>query len=274
MKHKSKLNLAITTTIKCLWGIICKKYSWIMMFELILLGSVVGLFSGFFGIGGGTILIPLLLVFGYETKVAIGISVVQMAFSSIYGSYLNHKKGTLDFNMVLIIGLGGFVGAMLSGFIAASLSDTTLEIIFFVFASFALVRLFFKTQEDHEQKDLNRLILFMLGVFVGAMSMTVGVGGSILLIPILVGFLHVPLKKAVSAGLFFVVFSSISGLISHALKGHIDYESGVIIGLASLFGVYFGIHLKEKVNTVLQKRLLVLFYLLVVLYLMKRIFIN
>jgi len=244
------------------------------MLELISLGTFVGMLSGFFGIGGGTILIPLLLILGYETKVAIGISVVQMAFSSIYGSYLNNKKGTLDISMVLYIGLGGFLGALLSGFIASSLSDESLEFIFFGFASFALFRLFFKTQEHKDQREVNKLVLLVIGVFVGAMSMTIGVGGSILLIPILVGFLHVPIKKAVSAGLFFVVFSSISGLISHALKGHVDYESGVIIGLASLLGVYIGIHLKDKVNAVMQKRLLVAFYLLVVLYLAQRIFIN
>jgi uncharacterized membrane protein YfcA len=244
------------------------------MSELIALGTFVGLLSGFFGIGGGTILIPLLLMLGYETKIAIGISVVQMAFSSIYGSYLNNKKGTLDVQMVLFIGLGGFSGALLSGFIASSLSDSTLEFIFLGFASFALLRLFFKTQEHRDQREVNKIVLFGIGILVGAMSMTIGVGGSIILVPVLVGFLHVPLKKAISAGLFFVVFSSISGFISHALKGHIDYEKGLTIGLASLLGVYIGIHLKDKVNAVVQKRLLVAFYLLIVLYLAQRIFIN
>ena len=114
----------------------------------------------------------------------------------------------------------------------------------------------------------------MIGVPLGAMSMTIGVGGSIILVPILVGFLHVPLKKAISAGLFFVVFSSVAGLISHAMVGHVDYESGVIIGVASLIGVYVGIHLKDRVDTVLQRRLLVGFYLLVVSYLIYRVFIN
>jgi len=81
--------------------------------ELILLGIIVGLLSGFFGIGGGTILVPFLLLLDYETKVAIEISVIQMVFSSIYGSYLNNKKGSLDISMVSIIGIGGFFGAYL-----------------------------------------------------------------------------------------------------------------------------------------------------------------
>ncbi|MEA2100605.1 MAG: sulfite exporter TauE/SafE family protein [Campylobacterota bacterium] len=242
------------------------------MIEMILLGLFVGLLSGFFGIGGGTILVPILLLLGYETKIAIGISVVQMIFSSIYGSYLNNKKGSLDVPMVVIIGIGGFIGALLSGYMTSSIDDSILEIIFLSFAIFALVRLFFKSKVQVEQKEISKIVLFMIGVPLGAISMTIGVGGSIILVPILVGFLHVPLKKAVSAGLFFVVFSSVAGFISHSMIGNIDYKSGIMIGLASLVGVYIGIHLKEKVDAVLQKRLLVSFYILVVLYLIQRIF--
>ncbi len=242
------------------------------MIELILLGLVVGLLSGFFGIGGGTILIPLLLLLGFETKIAIGISVVQMMFSSFYGSYLNNKKGTLDVAMVTTIGIGGFMGAFLSGIITSNLSDKTLEIIFLGFAVFALVRLFLKPKEYKEQKHVHWLILFIIGIFLGAIGMAIGVGGSMILVPILVGFLHVPLKKAVSAGLFFVVFSSIAGFVSHATVGHVDFESGVVIGLASLFGVYLGIHLKDRVDVHLQRRLIVIFYVIVVTYLTQRIF--
>lgn len=242
------------------------------MIELISLGISVGILSGFFGIGGGTILVPLLLILGYETKSAIGISVLQMVFSSIYGSYLNNRKGSLDIPMVLVIGIGGFIGALLSGLIASRVDDSTLEMIFLSFATFALLRLFFKTKEQREQREVSKLTLFMIGVPLGALSMTIGVGGSIILVPILVGFLHVPLKKAISAGLFFVIFSSVAGFISHARLGHIDYESGAVIGLASLVGVYIGIHLKDRVNSTLQRRLLVTFYFLVVAYLVQRIF--
>lgn len=243
------------------------------MFELGLLGLFVGGLSGLFGIGGGTILVPLLLLLGFETKIAIGISVVQMVFSSMYGSYLNHKKGTLDTLMVTIIGVGGSCGALLSGTITSSFSDRTLEMVFLAFAIFALLRLFIKTHENKEEKKVNKIILFVIGFVIGAISMSIGVGGSLIIVPILVGFLHVPLKKATSAGLFFVVFSSVSGLISHTIHGHIDYESGIIIGLASLIGVYIGIHLKHHILHVkVQKKLLIVLYLFIVLYLLYRIF--
>lgn len=242
------------------------------MIELIFLGICVGTISGFFGIGGGTILIPLLLFLGYQTKEAIGISVLQMVFSSVYGSYLNNKNGTLDIPLVATIGIGGFFGALLSGKIVSGIDDKTLETIFLAFATFALLRLFFKTKEHKAQKEVNKTALFSIGFVLGIISMTIGVGGSIILVPILVGFLHVELKKAISAGLFFVVFSSVSGLISHSINANVDFRSGLIIGTASLMGVYGGIFLKERVNHVLQKKLLVGFYLLIVIYLVQRIF--
>ena len=237
------------------------------MFLLILLGSLVGLLSGFFGIGGGTILVPMLLLLGYNTKVAIGISVVVMVFSSIYGSYVNNKKGTLDVVMVMTIGLGGFIGAMFSGVITAYASEKVLEFIFLLFSVFALLRMFFSPSEHlQERENTNRIILFAVGFAIGIVSMTIGVGGSLILVPILVGFFHIPLKRATSAGLFFVTFSSVSGLISHSIEGGVDYTSGTVIGLASLGGVYLGIHLKDKVSTKTQKLLLTLFYLSIVCY--------
>ncbi len=228
--------------------------------------------SGFFGIGGGTILVPILLFLGYDIKVAIGISVVQMVFSSIFGSYLNFKKGTLKFDTVLAIGLGGFLGALLSGKVVSYLSSSSLEYIFLGFVVVALARMAYKPAIYKEARSVSPLVLFIIGMFIGVFSISIGVGGSILLVPILVGFLHFELKKAISAGLFFVIFSSVSGLISLSVTGHIEYLDGIVIGLASLLGVYIGIQINHKTSNTLQKRLLILFYVLVLIYLIIRVF--
>ena len=54
-----------------------------------LIGFVSGIAAGFFGIGGGVIIVPCLLFFGIGMEYAIGISIVQMIFSSVFGSVLN-----------------------------------------------------------------------------------------------------------------------------------------------------------------------------------------
>ena len=240
---------------------------------LILIGILVGTLSGFFGIGGGMILIPILISIGIEIKSAIGISIVQMVFSSFYGSYLNYKKGSLILSEGIWVGVGGFTGGSIGAIVSNRVPETILEYLFFGLIIFALYRLLYSKIEDSGNlKSLNPIILFIVGSIIGIFAITLGVGGSILLTPILVGFLHYPIKKAVSAGLFFVTFSSISGLISHLTIGDIDLKKGLIVAFSSLIGVYMGIWLKEHVTSHRHKMALLIMYSMALLMLAKKIF--
>ena len=243
-----------------------------MFVELILVGTIIGTMAGFFGIGGGMILVPVLLAIGFDIKDAIGISIVQMVFSSVFGSYLNYKKGTLIIGEGIFVGIGGFVGGFIGGKVTHLVSDTVLQFLFLALLLFAMFRLFFsKTHtNDSETKRLNKGVLLAIGLVIGIFSMTLGVGGSIILTPILVGILHYPIKKAVSAGLFFVVFSSVAGMISRLTTGTIDLHNGLIVAVASLIGVTLGIFLKEHVKDTHHKMALVLLYVFAAGMLMKK----
>ncbi len=181
-----------------------------MEIVLVLVGMLVGTLSGFFGIGGGMILIPILILLGIDIKTAIGISIVQMVFSSFYGSYLNYKKGSLVLGEGVWVGVGGFVGGFIGAIVSTKIPEVILEYLFFGLIIFALYRLFSsKVKDDGSVKSLSPIILFIVGSIIGIFAISLGVGGSILLTPILAGFLHYPIKKAVSAGLFCVAFSSV-----------------------------------------------------------------
>jgi len=244
-----------------------------MIIELILVGIFIGTMSGFFGIGGGMILVPILLALGFDTKDAIGISIIQMVFSSIYGSYLNHKKGYLIIGEGVFVGVGGFIGGFVGGYTTQFISDIVLQFLFFGLLLFALFRLCFSKnyEDDAVTKRLNKSILFVIGTIIGVFSITLGIGGSIILTPLLVGLLHYPLKKAVSAGLFFVVFSSVAGMISRLSSGTIDFSNGLVVAVASLAGVTFGIWLKDHVTSKRHKTALLLLYLFALVLLVKKI---
>ena len=241
--------------------------------ELMFVGIFIGTMSGFFGIGGGMILIPMLLVLGFNIKTAIGISIIQMVFSSVYGSYLNYKRGSLIIGEGLYVGLGGFVGGYIGGYVTEYISDEVLQFLFFSLLIFALFRLFFSQnhEDDSQTKTLSVMLLFSLGVGIGIFAITLGIGGSIILIPLLVGVLHYPIKKAVSAGLFFVAFSSVAGMISRLSSGTIDFQNGLIVATASLLGVTLGIWLKEHISSKNHKVALLVLYIFALGMLVKKI---
>ncbi len=245
-----------------------------MVIELIFVGAFIGAMAGFFGIGGGMMLVPVLLAIGFDIKAAIGISIVQMVFASVFGSYLNWKKGSLILGEGIFVGIGGFVGGYAGGAVTHLVSDRVLQFLFLGILLFALLRLFFSKNhaDDSRTKTLNKGLLFAIGAVIGIFSITLGIGGSIILTPILVGLLHYPIKKAVSAGLFFVVFSSIAGLISRLMNGTIDFHNGLIVAVASLAGVALGIWFKDHVKDTHHKTALVVLYLFSTLLLVKKMF--
>jgi uncharacterized membrane protein YfcA len=217
-----------------------------MFFELILFGLAAGFVSGFFGLGGGTILTPMLVTAGFMMKEAISIAIMQMVFSSIYGSFLNSKKAKHVFKDGIVIGIGGSLGGLLNSYIHSLVSNIFLQYVFIIVVIFSIIKIFISPAEPEcEIKTHSKPLLLLLGFFVGIIAMSIGIGGAILLIPVLVSVMKYPLKIATSLSLFFVIFSSIAGFLSLTLSGQMLFQEGLIIGLASLIGVHFGIKTKN-----------------------------
>jgi len=238
----------------------------------ILAGIITGFFSGFFGIGGGTILIPILLYLGLSFKTAVGVSVTQMMISSLFGSYLNYKKGFLKIDDGIFIGIGGSLGAIFSGYLVHNLSDTILGLLFIFILFFAILKFFYAPSESEKEEINNRFIFLGVGFFVALIAISVGVGGAVMITPILVGILHFHLKKAVSLSLFFVVFSSTFGFLSMSYYNMVDYKLGFFISIFSLIGTFIGIKFYHKIDTKNHKQQLLLWYVLILILTSIKIF--
>lgn len=237
----------------------------------VVIGMGIGFVSGFFGIGGGTILVPILLNLGFDIKSAIGISVLQMFMGALFGSYVNYKNKKLVLNDGIIVGIGGLVGASFSGLIVANTPSIVLKLAVLFMLMVAIVK-FFKTDvQNPNPKEISKPIMFCVGLFVGAVAISVGLGGALFLTPIFVGFLKMDIKKAVSIGLFFVVFSSFAGLISLANADLVDYKTGLMIGIGSIIGVYFGVKAGHRVDKQIQKKLALGLYIIMFILMVKNI---
>ncbi|HEX5330229.1 sulfite exporter TauE/SafE family protein [Sulfuricurvum sp.] len=234
-----------------------------MTLELAILGIGVGILSGFFGIGGGTVSVPILLYMGFGIKEAIGISVTQMVAGSLMAAWIHHKNRMYAISDIKYFGYGGIIGAVVGGLLVKILHSSILEWLFLSLVAFTLARLALSNPVPTRSEVVHRPLYTLVGSGVGIFSGMLGVGGSILMTPILVSFMGFPLKKASAVGHFFVIFSSISAFITLLWLGLINIEAGMTMAFASLFGTIGGIWLLHRVKVTRYKQVLVAFYIII-----------
>lgn len=218
-------------------------------------GVIAGIASGLFGIGGGIIIVPFGLALGLSSHHAIAMSVVQMMFSSVFGSYLNYKKNNLNVKDGLFVGFGGLVGASFSGVIVNFFSDTALTAIFLGVSVLFFLKYFFGAKNviiKRERSTLaKRAILIGSGALVGVFAISLGIGGGLQLAAILGFALGYDSKQVTRLALFYVLFASISGTFSFVRESVVDesvIHSGVIVAIGSLVGVYIGTKIMEQIK--------------------------
>lgn len=243
---------------------------------LFIIGIFTGILAGFFGIGGGAIIVPLMILLGNDIKIAIGISIMQMIFSSVYGSYINYRQNNLEFKDSLYVGLGGLIGAAFSGVVVDSVPSSILEGFFTLFILYSLVKLFKANAYGGESRLGNgigaKLFLIGCGCVVGVFAISLGIGGGMMLSPLLAYYLGYSSKKIIPLSLFFIIFSSVSGFTSLAMHGYADYKQGIIVGIASLIGVRIGIWLLSIIDAKKHKYALLMMYCLVLGIMLKKMF--
>lgn len=207
--------------------------------------------------------VPILLYLGFGIKEAIGISVMQMVAGSLMAARLHHKNKTYVINDIKYFGFGGIIGAAMGAVLVKVLASNFLEWLFLSIVAFTLGRLALSNPTPTRTEVVNRPLYSAIGGGVGVFSGMLGVGGSILMTPILVSFMGFPLKKASAVGLFFVMFTSISAFVTMVLLGLINFQAGAIMALSSLAGIVIGIWLLDQIKIAHYKQVLVVFYIII-----------
>ncbi len=241
------------------------------MVEYIAVGVIAGVASGFFGIGGGTIVVPLLLLLGEPIKFAIGLSAMQMTFSSFYGTWLNSRRGLVSPRAFWQLGVGGVLGAIIGAWLLDIVNPVTVGWIFSAMMAFALVKTVLAHPEPAAKARPSGWIFLTIGLMIGVLSGLVGVGGGFLLVPILVGLLGLPLKNAVAIGLYFVMFVGSAAFVTLAVLGYVDFIKGLLLAGGSLLGVRLGIWIAARTTAARHKKLVVVLYVILLAVMLEKL---
>ncbi|MDA8417809.1 MAG: sulfite exporter TauE/SafE family protein [Desulfobacteraceae bacterium] len=255
---------------------------------VIALGLTVGLLSGLFGVGGGFLMTPLLMMIGIPPTIAAGTDANQIVAASSSGMFTHWRLGNVDYKMgiYLLIGgfLGGAVGVQVIKFLSATggadfLIKMTYVVMLGLVGSFmfveSLVAILRKKTESHHHSaaasgakkgglmatlpmqihfdksgvTFSALVPFALGIFVGVLAAIMGVGGGFLMVPVMIYMLRMPMHVVVGTSLFQILFTCIEVTYLQAYYNHtVDFPLAILLLIGSVFGAQIGAILGRKLH--------------------------
>jgi len=213
------------------------------------IGAGLGFFGGLFGIGGGIIAIPLLVLgFGMEQPLAQGTALVLMVPNLLVGWWRYNQRHPLAWREVLLVGISATLVTWLVAHFAARLDPQILRGLFSAFLGLLALRLLIprRGRQVGAEKALNPRLLSLVGALGGSCMGLLGVGGGLVATPVLTGWLGQRHTVAQSLSLALVAPSSVVALATYAGAQRVDWSLGLPLALGGLFTVSAGVALAHR----------------------------
>ncbi|MDJ0583189.1 sulfite exporter TauE/SafE family protein [Crocosphaera sp.] len=217
-----------------------------MLVEILILivsGLGAGLLSGILGIGGGTVLVPLLLALNYTSLQAIATSSLAIVITSSSGSIQNWRMGYLNFKRVILLGIPALITAQFGVIVANRIPEFVLLtafgclLVFNILLSNLRRQLVTTSHQSSEARLSEKLVCLLTGGMAGFLAGLFGIGGGVIMVPLQMLLLQEKIKVAIQTSLGVIVITSISSCFGHALNNNVVWLVGIILGFGGLIGV-------------------------------------
>ena len=259
----------------------------ISIFLLLGLGGIVGFLSGLFGVGGGFLLTPLLIMIGIPPTVAAASDSNQIVAASTSGTYAHARGKTVDFKMGTLLLIGGVVGGTLGVRLVKLLrvigeADFVITVFYVVMLGGIGSYMFydslmglrgkaesdgavvpkgpsiyarivgalpFKMEFDRSRITLSALVPLFLGTLVGVLAAIMGVGGGFIMVPVMVYLLRMPMHVVVGTSLFQILFTCLNVTIMQSWMNHtVDFLLALVLLIGSVVGAQIGARVSRKLK--------------------------
>ncbi|MFZ5759611.1 MAG: sulfite exporter TauE/SafE family protein [Thermodesulfobacteriota bacterium] len=253
------------------------------------LGGFVGLLSGIFGVGGGFLMTPLLMMFGIPATVAAASDSNQIVGASTSGTLAHWRLGNVDVKMGLLLLVGGLVGGTLGVQIIKVLramgnADFLISVTYVVMlggvGSYMFIeslqalkkdktvvteerpvvkkesgyarlmkKLPLQSRFEKSGVETSMLVPLFFGTMVGVLAAIMGVGGGFIMVPVMVYLLRMPMHVVVGTSLFQILFTCVNVTIMQAKSNH---TVDFILAVLLLLGSTIGAQVGTKVSKKLK----------------------
>ncbi|MCS6958580.1 MAG: sulfite exporter TauE/SafE family protein [Pseudanabaenaceae cyanobacterium SKYGB_i_bin29] len=228
------------------------------------LASLIGISLGLIGGGGSILTVPVLVyVMGVNATRATAYSLFIVGITALVGSLDYCRKRLISWQAAVVFSLPAFSSVFVvrkylipaiprevlrvGSFILTK--DIFLMVVFallMIFASVSMIR-DRKNGKEEEVLSLNSPLIGVTGLLVGGVTGLVGAGGGFMIIPALVNFAHLPMKKAVGTSLLIIATNSLIGFIGDLMSPTetIDWNLLISFSFIACLGIFFGSYLSN-----------------------------
>ena len=251
---------------------------------IVLLGFLVGLLSGMFGVGGGFLTTPLLIFYGIPPTVAVASAATQITGASVSGVMVHMRRGGVDPKMggVMIAGglLGSIIGAAMFRLLQSSGQiDVVIGLLYVLILGWigglmlldslkSLGYLQVRTEEKARPRHnrwvallpyrwrfhgsglyISPLAPFALGFFAGTLTVFLGIGGGFILVPAMIYILGMPARIVIGTSLFMVLAVSAATTMVHAITTRaVDVVLAALLLVGGVIGAQYGALLTTRLK--------------------------
>lgn len=246
------------------------------------IGFGVGWLSGLFGVGGGFLMTPLLILTGIPSPVAVASGACQTLGASVSGLMSHWRRGNVDVRMGLTLLAGGVVGSVLgvqAFALLRRLGQVDLAVAFFYIVVLGAVGLLmvreslgamqrrgrttptrlhehfwmhglpFKVRYRKSRLYISVIPPMLAGFGIGILSAVMGVGGGFMLVPVMIYLLGMPTAVVIGTSLFQVVFVSANVTLLQAIQtGSVDVVLVLLLLAGGVSGAQFGAAMGAKLR--------------------------
>ena len=236
----------------------------------------IGLVLGLTGGGGSILTVPILVyLMSINPVTATAYSLFIVGTTSTFGAIQNYRKNLVDIKNGFIFAIPSFVAVYLTRkFIVPRIPEIIIEspilitkntflmLFFAIIMIFGALSVLKKKSQDNNNEEKRNLILigiqtFTIGIIIGL----VGAGGGFLIIPSLILFAKLPMRKAVGTSLFIIAMNSLVGFIGDVQNLEIDWLFLLTFSAISVVGIFIGMYLTKYTNESQLKKIFAYFVL-------------
>lgn len=254
-------------------------------FVIVLLGGLVGILSGMFGVGGGFLTTPLLIFYGIPPTVAAASASTQVTGASISGVAAHMRLKGVDFRMGAVMVAGGLIGTFIGTGLFQILKswgqiDTVISVLYVLMlgsiGSLMAKEAWSSVKATRSGKPLptrkrrhhplvanlpmpwrfyrsglyiSPIAPFVLGLMTGIMTMLLGVGGGFIMVPSMLYILGMGAQVVVGTSLFQILFVTIAATMMHSMTTRaVDIILAGLLLIGSVTGAQLGAKFAQRMK--------------------------